>query len=199
MYNWLYEWTNQNPGWTREQKAQNVDIIAGYFTAQGWTLNAICAMLGNMEAEGLFNPAQWQFGTIIEDPSYPNTVGFGLVQWTPWQKYAWWAEERGYDWRNNYDYELERIQWELDNGEQWDNNRPGHPYPESFYDFSRSEQTLDYLTECFFWCYEYGTWDSSRISNAYYWWDYLSENPPPQPTDKKFKIMFYLRPYWKRR
>ena len=206
MYNWLYEWTNQNPMWSRQQKAQNVDIIAGYFLNKGWTLESICAMLGNMEVEGLFNPAQWQIGHIIEDPNPYNDTGFGLVQWTPWQKYTDWCDANGYDWRNNYDYELDRIQYEMENGLQWQSDRPGIHYDESFYDFTQSTASLDYLTPMFFWCYEYGTpMLDTRIANAYYWWSYLTDNPPPPPgpgpypgKKNKMNIMFYLKSREKR-
>lgn len=197
MYDWLYEWTNQNPLWTREQKAHNVDIIAGYFLDKGWTLNAICGMLGNMEDEGLFNPAQWQIGYPIEGG--PENVGFGLVQWTPWTKYSDWA---GSDWRSNYDKQLDRIQYELENGLQWE-MRAG--FDISFADYVTLEADLEYMTQAFFWCYEYGTWFESRISNAYYWWNYLTENPPPPPgpsptptKNNKMNIIFYLKPHWKR-
>lgn len=205
MFDWIYDWTNRNPNWDKETKAHNVDIIAGYFLDKGWTLEAICGMLGNMEDEGLFNPAQWQIGHPIEDPREHNDTGFGLVQWTPWQKYASWCEQNGYDWRNNYDYELDRIQFEVDYGLQWDNNRPYHPYPYTFAEYTQLQEDLETMTEMFFWCYEYGTWFYSRITNAYYWWNYLTDNPPPPPSPtpvytqrNTMNIMFYLKSKSKR-
>lgn len=201
MYNWLYEWTNQNPMWSRQQKAHNVDIIAGYFLDKTWTLEAVCGMLGNMEVEGLFNPAQWQIGQIIEDPNPYNSTGFGLVQWTPWQKYADWAEANGYDWRNNYDYELERIQYEAENELQWE-MRNGFDITFAYY--IHLEADLEYMTQAFFWCYENGTpMMETRIANAYYWWNYLTDNPPPTPgpsptAKNKMNIMFYLKSKQKR-
>lgn len=202
MLDWIYDWTNRNPMWSRETKAHNVDIIAGYFLDKGWTLEAVCGMLGNMEDEGLFNPAQWQIGHAIEDPNYPNNTGFGLVQWTPWQKYANWCEANGYDWRNNYDYELDRIQYEMENGLQWE-MRAG--FDISFQDYVQLTADLDYMTRAFFWCYEYGTWMESRVTNAYYWWNYLTDNPPPTPgpspvdTQRNtMNIMFYLKSKSKR-
>lgn len=201
MYDWLAVWTNQNPMWSRQQKAHNVDIIAGYFLDKGWTLNAVCGMLGNMEDEGLFNPGQWQIGHPIEDSRYPNDTGFGLVQWTPWQKFGDWVSSLGYS-LQDYDMQLERIQYEMENGLQWE-MRAG--YDISFQDYVTLEESLEYMTSAFFWCYEYGTWFESRIANAYYWWNYLTGNPPPPPTptpDTKVKnempIIFYIKPKWKR-
>ncbi len=199
MYDWLYEWTNRNPGWNRQQKAHNVDIIAGYFLANGWTLEAICGMLGNMEDEGLFNPGQWQIGKPIYGEA-PD-IGFGLVQWTPWWKYGDWVDSMG-ETMENYDLQLDRIQYEMENGLQWE-MRAG--YDISFQDYVQLTTDLDYMTRAFFWCYEYGTWFDSRISNAYYWWNYLSDNPPPEPTPgpvpekgNQMNIMFYLKSKLKR-
>lgn len=195
MANWLSYYGNgyEAQQWTRQQRAQNVDIIAAYFYARGWTINAIAAMVGNMEGESYINPGQWQHGFPVEGG--PEGVGFGLVQWTPWTKYSNWA---GTDWRTNYDKQVERIQYELVNGLQWEQR---HGFTETFQEFSVSTASVDTLAEMFFWCYEYGTWDSSRISNARYWYQYLIDNPPgPSPIigGNKMKIMFYLKPKWKR-
>lgn len=201
MYNWLVYYGNGYVAqqWTQEQRKQNVDIIAGYFLDKGWTPNAIAAMLGNMQSESYINPGQWQHGYAVEDPSPYD--GYGLVQWTPWTKLTDWG---GYGVLQDYDKQLDRIQYEVDNGLQWQ-NRQG--YEESFYDFTQSYAGVDYLTQCFFWCYEYGTWDDYRIPRAEYWYEYITGNPPPPPgpgpgptpgEKSKFKLEFYLKPYWKR-
>ena len=45
MYNWRSYYGNQYDAkqWTQEERAQNVDIIAGYFLDNGWTPNAVAA------------------------------------------------------------------------------------------------------------------------------------------------------------
>lgn len=204
MYNWLAYYGNGYIAqqWTQEQRAQNVDIIAGYFLNQGgrsWTPNAIAAMLGNMQAESYINPGQWQHGFPVESPS--SLCGYGLVQWTPWwQKIAPWTNNNLQD----YDAQLSRIQYEVINNIQWEQDRPGVHYDETFSDFTQSTATIDYLTRCFFWCYEYGTWSDDRITWANYWYIYITNNPPPAPTpisptnSNEMKIMFYLKPKWKR-
>lgn len=199
MYNWLSYYGNGYDAqyWTQEQRARNVDIIAGYFLDKGWTPNSIAAMLGNMQAESYINPGQWQHGFPVE--SMANDCGYGLVQWTPWwQKIGPWTNNNLQD----YDAQLDRIQYEMENGIQWE-NRGG--YEESFREFTESEASIDYLTRCFFWCYEYGTWSENRVSWAEYWYTYITDNPPPPPeppipveSKNKFKIMFYLKPRWKR-
>lgn len=207
MYNWLSYYGNGYDAqqWTREQRAQNVDIIASYFYDKGWTINALASMIGNMEGESYINPGQWQHSYPVESPS--QYCGYGLVQWTPWwEKIGPWTNNHLTD----YDKQLTRINWELENEDvlgadsQWQ-KRNG--YTESFYDFSRSTNDTDYLTSCFFWCYENGTASTipARQQNSRYWYQYLIDNPPgpipppPTPTQgNKMPLYFYLKPHWKR-
>ncbi|MDQ9830973.1 phage tail tip lysozyme, partial [Acinetobacter baumannii] len=63
--------------------------------------------------------------------------GYGLVQWTPWTKIIDWLKEKGYypDVSNFGVGECERIQWEMENNQQW---IATSAYPESFASFSKS-------------------------------------------------------------
>lgn len=167
MSSWLAYWSNGNTaaGWTKDQRKRNVDIIYAYFKQCGWNIAPLAAMLGNMEYESWLNPAQWETGIPIE-----TTGGFGLVQWTPYTKFSTWA---GGNWRMDYDLQLERIQYELNNGLQW---IATSPYNFSFYDFSQmtiNDMSIADLTRAFEYCYERGTWNNQRIVNAEYWYQYL--------------------------
>jgi hypothetical protein len=183
--------------WPNSYREDNVDIIAQFLYGHGWTIEAIAATLGNVQIESYINPGQWQHGHPVEaDP--PTGVGFGLVQWTPWTKYSTWA---GDDWKTNWDKQLERIIYEVDNNIQWVNR---HGYTMTFKQFTQmtlEDGTLDWLTMAFFWCYEYGTpMEAQRTANAQRWYTYLQEHPPtPVEFKSKFKIMLYLKPYWKKR
>ena len=171
-------WNNGNAlsALTEEERQRNAREIWGYFQARGWTLESVSGMLGNIHYESGINPAQWQTGHTIEDPNYPNDTGYGLVQWTPWQKYANWA---GDDWRINYRKELDRIQWELDNNEQW---IPVSSYGSmTFQQFTQSTQTPEYLAEVFEYSYERGTWAASRSTYARTWYEYLGGVGPISP------------------
>lgn len=218
MSSWLVYYGNgyTAAGWDRTQKANNVDIIAAYFYSLGWTINAIAGLLGNMEKESYINPGQWQHGFPIENPNV--STGFGLVQWTPWTKYTMWA---GSDWKTNYNKQLYRITYEVavddatPNQGQWI-SKPS--YPMSFTQFTQSTASASYLAMAFFTDYERGVGgETERQNNAEYWFSYLLQNPPgpwvppgpgpeppgpgPGPTPpsgKPFKIMFYLKPWWKR-
>lgn len=209
MSHWLSYYGNGYvaQGWSRAQKAQNVDVIASYFNSIGWTINAIAAMVGNMEAESYINPGQWEHAHPVEQQ--PPQYGFGLVQWTPWTKYTSWA---GADFRTNYDKELYRIKYELD----WDIAAPNTGqwfirggYNLSFNEFAHATEDvagIQWLALCFFKNYENGQGgETARQNNAVYWYQYLQNHPPgpwvpddEEASSKKFKIMFYLKPWWKR-
>lgn len=179
---WNAVWTNgyEAANWPQSYRENNAEIIASFFRSEGWTIDAICAMLGNMQAESYLNPAQWQHGFQI----YAQNAGYGLVQWTPYSKFSNWA---GSDWKTNYNKELYRIQLELDADYQgiplqW--SQTGS-YPISFYNWSRStinDYSLDWLTEAFFWNYERGTWSSVRNQYAANWYQYF-QGTPPTPWD----------------
>ena len=69
-----------------EEMKDNAQYILNYFLDKGWSKNAICGMLGNMQTESTINPGIWQ------DLNEGNTVnGFGLVQWTPATKLINWC------------------------------------------------------------------------------------------------------------
>lgn len=199
MPSWNAVYTNgwEAASWTTEQKANNVYIIASYFRSQGWSIEAICGMLGNMEVESYLNPGQWQHNMAIMD--YNNPSGFGLVQWTPFYKYTDWA---GSDFSTNYNKQLYRIQYELENYEQWD-----AVYGITFAEYSVSTENPRRLAEIFYDSYEKGTAYGGRSDRAAFWYEYLTGHEVPPwvppdvgPTDKsKFKIMFYLKPHWKRK
>ena len=181
--------------WPVEYRQNNANNIAYYFQQRGWTIESISAMLGNMQAESYLNPAQWEHGYGVE---VVGNHGFGLVQWTPWTKYTNWA---GSDWRTNFDKQLDRIQYELQEGEgfQWITTSV---YPLSFYQFTQAEQpdySIEWLAMCFFKNYERGVGgENVRQSNAVAWYTYFTGHPPVPPTpgpspsgSSTFNIMFY--------
>lgn len=55
----------------------NMDEIRNICNSRGWTLEAICGMLGNMNNESGFNPWRWQSDRVDYD------MGYGLPQFTP--------------------------------------------------------------------------------------------------------------------
>lgn len=51
---------------------------------KGWSIQAICGLLGNIEYESYLNPSAWQSN---KKDLNNNSVGYGLVQFTPASKY----------------------------------------------------------------------------------------------------------------
>ena len=61
----------------------NATEIYYILTAKGYSLTAVCAVLGNMYKESGYNPFQWENDNIQPMVGYSSSVGYGLVQWTP--------------------------------------------------------------------------------------------------------------------
>lgn len=56
----------------------------------GWTLEACCGALGNMQYEVGFNPWRWQADNILSQSdarTAGSSHGYGLIGWTPARKY----------------------------------------------------------------------------------------------------------------
>lgn len=150
------------------EMTDNAQYILDYLLNKGWTKNAVCGMLGNMQRESTINPGIWQ-----NLDSGNTSLGFGLVQWTPASKYINWCESQGLSY-NTMDANLKRILWEIENGEQY---YPTDDYPETFREFTKSTKSVTYLASAFLHNYERAgvSAESERQQNAEYWYDNLSE------------------------
>ena len=183
------DWISKNAYLTRSEMQHNAKLVWQFFGSRGWSLNAVCAMLGNMETESTINPGIWESLSAYSG-------GYGLVQWTPYTKYANWA---GGGWQNNGNKECERIVWEKDNGEQWFSNpavTPSNP-PISFKEFSTSTLPVATLANYFLWYYEHpgDPNQPKRAEQALAWYEYLKDTPPtpgptPTPTKRKHRTMY---------
>jgi hypothetical protein len=104
---------------TLEQMAVNAQYIHDYLIIRGWTSQAICGMLGNMQSESTINPGIWE---SLDEGNFFG--GFGLVQWTPASKYIDWGYANGLEELNglpviDFDNQLDRILYEVVNNIQW--------------------------------------------------------------------------------
>ena len=140
-------WIYGNRYLSLAEMQNNAEIIQAYGLSEGWSVNAICAILGNMQAESSINPGIWE-------SLAPFQGGYGLVQWTPYTKYSTWA---GTGWQNNGNKELERISWEIANNQQWFyNSQIGMAPPYTFAEFVNDEETdLATMANYFLWFYEH--------------------------------------------
>lgn len=137
--------SSKNAFLTADEMETNARYVYDVLVARGWSPTAVCGMLGNMETESTINPGIWQ------NLDAGNTsLGYGLVQWTPATKYLTWCEARGLD-PSHMDSALARIEWELDNGEQY---YPTDAYPLTFPQFKVSTESAAYLAQAFLRNYE---------------------------------------------
>ena len=167
-----------------DYQKHNIYKIYEYFTAEGWTLNAIAGMIGNMMVESGCNPGCCESSSM--DWDNPSTIinssrGIGLTQWTPARKYYNWATSNGLDPKDG-DSQCARIQYECDHNLQWSLNNLGHHTWQQYISSTESPETL---ARVFVWAYERPANPdvSQRQANARWVYDYLSSQPtPPGPT-----------------
>lgn len=162
----MSSWISGNFYLSLEEMQNNAVLIWNYFRSQGWTINAVSAMLGNMQSESTINPGIWENQDQF-------VGGYGLVQWTPYTNYSLWA---GSGWEDNGPKECERIVWELNNGVQW---YPTEKYPMTFEEFSQSTRPVGFLAQVFLYNYERPDdlnqpW---RSTQAEYWFEFLGGFP----------------------
>lgn len=170
---------SNNRALTEDEMQINARYIWQYLGSRGWTLNAVAGMLGNMENESTINPGRWQNGAVNVGPA------FGLVQWDPYTKYTSWCDARGLD-PADMDSALQRIEWELETGEQYYKN----VYPYTFAQFKVSTDDPYTLACAFAFDYErsyvalYGSEAEKealrqlRGGDAEKWYSYLSGYDP---------------------
>ncbi|EHJ00328.1 Peptidoglycan-binding domain 1 protein [Clostridium sp. DL-VIII] len=124
-----------------ENMNDNAKYIYSFFKNKGWTSNSICGMLGNMQGES---------GIIADKNEAGGGGGYGLVQWTPKSVLTNWASQNGLDYKT-VDTQCRRIQWELENGQQF---YATSAYPMNFKQFTQSTSTPTYLAAVFINNYE---------------------------------------------
>lgn len=182
---------------TQSQMETNAFYIYSYLKHEGWSENAISALLGNMQAESSINPGRWQSDRVGGDSS---GHGYSLVQWTPYTKYTNWCSEKGYSDPSEMDNALSRILYEVENDIQWIG--VGSYSGMSFEEFATSELSVSELATAFLLCYERPADQSESVQNyrgslAENWYKYLTGKDPSQPGGgashtKKNKYNFIL-------
>ena len=74
-----------------EEQIANAQYIYYYLRERGWSLEAICGLLGNIHIESHYNPGTWQRMDNAD-------LGFGIVQWSDAaSKFLRWIEETLYN------------------------------------------------------------------------------------------------------
>ena len=180
--------TINNRSLTESEQQLNARYIWQYLGSkrddkEGWTLNAVAALLGNMQAESAINPGRYEAYTYNKNSSLwlgPNPTqdeinswleryknakgrypGFGLTQWTSTGATSWsqhklvnWCSSNGLD-HTDIDSQLKRLEWEAENGQQWYGfEQDRKDYPISFKDFIHSTEEPEWLAAAFLLRYE---------------------------------------------
>ena len=174
-------WISGNRYLSLAEMTNNAQEIYSYARTHGWSYNALCAVLGNMQSESGINPGIWE-------GLQPFTGGYGLVQWTPYTKYSDWA---GDPWLDNGPRELERISYEAANGIQWFyNSEIGMDPPVTFPEFLQSNLPIRTLADYWCWFYEHPTDPNQPIrgDQAEYWATVLSPYAASFPPWLLFKF-----------
>lgn len=189
---------NSSNALNTEQMEINATYIYSSLNSKGWSINAIAALLGNMQAESTINSGRWQSDRVGGDPA---SHGYSLVQWTPYTKYTNWCSEQGYSDPSEMDSALARIVYEVEQDIQWIG--VGNYYGMSFEEFATSSKPVSYLAVGFLLCYERPADQSESVQNyrsdlAEAWYTYLTGVTPTPPDSggasvtKKNKFKFVL-------
>ena len=207
---------------------ENAICTYNLLTSLGWTIQAMCAVYGNIEAESGYNPWRWEGDAVPSSNESPD-YGYGFPQFTPSSKYILDDNAQantGYgpnytDWEGNIfdgDSQLRFINVYAD----YSTDNP-YGYNISYNEFKTGHYSPEYLAKAWLHNYErpgeQGTEvEEYRASIARYWYDLLIEydpsepippeggggKPTPVPSSKgdysgnRFNINFYLKPFYKR-
>ena len=160
------EWISKNIYLTEEEMQNNALMVFRALYIKGWTIEAIAALLGNMESESTINPGIWENMTL------DILGGYGLVQWTPSTIYTMWATSNDYDIADG-DAQLLWIDTMTELTGQW---IPTDEYPLSFAQFKRSTASPQYLASAFLKNFERAgvEVESERRTQASKWYNYMT-------------------------
>ena len=175
----------------------------------GWTLNAVCGMLGSQDWESGYNPWRLQYDQVLsitdtQTIATSRNHGYGLVQFTPAGKYIYASQAQAFpEYNPNFSDHTGQptdgiAQLKYING--YADYYPTTAYPLSFSEFKQSTQTPEYLASAWLHNYERpldpSATESDRRASARYWYQVLQGLPPIPPTptgSNKFKWWLYLR------
>lgn len=186
----------------------NAYCIYNYLSGKGWTLYAICGLLGSLEVESGYNPWRWEGDAVLNTYDIPQmmsrTHGYGLVQFTPS-----WDYINGFSHLGSYAPNFNNRQGNPNDGhaqlEVVDGDllhkwlvRDGTPaeYRQTYSEFKQSNN-LRVAVGSWLYNYEYPSHPEQTIDRRYntavYWFEVLSGIPPtpPTPTTKR-KLPIWL-------
>lgn len=193
---WVQYYTDRAPPMTQAGRENNVSIIWNTLGSLGYSAEAVAAICGNMQYEGLLNPQQFEINRNYDIYNY----GAGLCGWTPvyvtgqsLRHLGNWCDSRGLYWLDG-DNQLEYLNYELtdwDGMERFTYNPSGESigYPNTP-PITSSEFITSVLTPydlAVYWClyYEHPAHPENsydlRGSAANNWYQFITGLPAPTP------------------
>lgn len=215
-------------GRNSNEAKDNAEMFYGVMNSLGWSLEAVAAALGNQSGESGYNPWRWGSDNVLAsnsqwiDDREPNpnppprwrNHAYGLFQQDPAGKYLHRPYAQSLStYAPNYsnqagqphdgDAQCRYLHWICSDsgGGEWLPDA-SVTYGMSFSDFytNAKNKSVAFLVRTFFHCYERGTWDEVRITDANYWYEYLGGVTPPEPPEpptptpsRKLPLFFYIR------
>lgn len=170
----------------------NGRLIYQTLGSRGWTLHAVCGLLGNMGAESGYNPWRWQSDKIGSSGGSPwRNKGYGFVQFTPASKYINAASAKV---TPGYGPNFSNVEGRVTDGyaqlifiDEHADYYATSAYPLNYAEFKISTESPAYLASA--WLYNYerpadpGATENTRRNMALAWYEYLSGEEPPDPPD----------------
>lgn len=186
------QWVKGNRYLNQTEMENNAKIIYNYLYSKGWSVNAICGLLGNIQQESTINPGIWQ--NLTENINN----GYGLVQWTPSTKWSNWADANHYA-HDNGDAQLKWIDEVTGVSGEW---IPTTDYNVSFDQFKITTNSVDWCTKA--WLYNFERAGIAHLQNrldyANAWFTFFQgyTPTPPTPVDPDFPPSIYTHkmPLW---
>lgn len=193
-YHWI-SITEYLSDYFNDDTINNCYCVASYLLNKGWTIEAICGLLGNAIQESFCSADMGEFGGS----------GYGILQWTPKEKLTEWLDSNVPNWSDDLDTqgygECDRILWEVANNAQWFYN-PLAPEQfnkyRTFEEFTQATDDVGFLADCFLYWYEHpadpNALEQTRYEFAHRIYDIFRNAPPTPsvPTGKGLKKM----PVW---
>lgn len=171
MGTWRYKITNKYL--THYSYEDNAALVVNYLTNEGFSIESICGILGNMESESYVNPGQVQNGYSITGIS----GGWGLIQWTDktaLTNNTYWPGGKWYSGSKQMYVVANEV---LDTA---------YFIPNEVYNYSGEEfkALTDYqeATLAYFYERERGTWSDVRLDYAYHYMELFADYEPSDPS-----------------
>ena len=161
---------------TADEKYDNAILTYYALVHMGFTDEAAAGVMGNIQAEGDFNPGQWEHGFNMAPSS-----GYGMFQYTPSTKYTNYAVIQGVDINDPDQNGPCQIRWLDDHPSQWNASAAGYSY-------DAYKQLTDERAAAIAWMLYWERPASTspaqqraRADNASYWLNEIQNNFPSDP------------------